>query len=194
MVYVLALMNKIIKIAHFHLFLSCILHMLSFEKVNCSHFVTSMMHFFHRCHNGLASLDSLYPCPNDPPTHEDILVQKETINTYFKTLPSKDEFLRKNFDLSPKMFLSHESILEQEDDIINIFLNVTLPFIYGTSPREQVLMDIDLSPPNFGPTNEGILVQEEVMRTFFKDLPSMSESLRNDVYPKMYVPHEDHLV
>lgn len=55
-------------------------------------------------------------------------------------------------------------------------------------------MDIDLPSPKFGPTNEGTLVQEEVMNTSFKNLPPKDESLKNDGYPKMYLPHKDHLV
>lgn len=59
-----------------------------------------------------------------------------------------------------------------------------------------MLLDIDLSSPKFGPTNEGALVQEEVINNSCKTLPSKDEDLKNDVHlsPKMYLPHEDHLV
>lgn len=98
-----------------------------------------MIYLFDRCDSGLTYLISLYPSPKDSPTHDDILVQKETIKNSFKILPYKDEVLKHDVDISPKMCLSHESILEEEDDIVNTFLNVTLPSIHGTSLREKML-------------------------------------------------------
>ena len=126
--------------------------------------------------------------------HEDTLVKEKIINTPFITLPRKDEVLKIDVDLSPKRCLSYKNNLEKEDDVINTFLDVTLPSIHGISPREEVLMDIDLPSSKFGPTNEGTLVQEKVMSTSFKDLPPKDESLKNDFYPKMHLPYEDNLL
>lgn len=91
-------------------------------------------------------------------------------------------------DISPKICLSHKNVLGKDDDIINTFLDVTLPSIHRISPKEEVLMDIDLSSPNFDPSNEGTLVKEEVMSTSFKHLPLKDESFKNEVYPKLYLP------
>lgn len=85
--------------------------------------------------------------------HEDTLVQENIINTPFTALPLKDEVLKIDVDLSPNFFPSYKNIPEEEDDIINTFLNVTLPSIHGTSPRKEVSMDIYLPSPRFGPTN-----------------------------------------
>lgn len=67
--------------------------------------------------------------------HEDNLVQENIIKTSFITLPVKDEILKIYDDLSPKKCLSSQSILEQEDDIINtldliiLYLPYMIPFL-----------------------------------------------------------------
>lgn len=76
-------------------------------------------------------------------------MQEEIINTYFKIVPPRDEVWKNDVDISLKMFLSHEDILEEEDDTINTFLNVNLPFIHGIPPRDEVLMDIVNYSPKF---------------------------------------------
>lgn len=80
------------------------------------------------------------PFPKDPLTPDDTLVQEDIINTYFKAPSRKNKVFMNDFDLPPKMSLSPKDILEWEDDIINTFLDVTLPSIHGISPKDETLM------------------------------------------------------
>lgn len=105
--------------------------MLSFEQGKC--FV--MMHSFRKCDNGLASLVPNFPSLREPPLiYDNISMPKIFVTNPFKTLPcSKDEYWKIDLDNSPKMRPSHLAILEEEDDIINNFLNVTLTSLHDAS-------------------------------------------------------------
>lgn len=156
-----------------------------------------MMHSFHRCDNGLASLVSIFSPKEPPPIYNNILVSKRVSTNPFETLPcSKDEDFKSDLDNSPKMCPSYLAILEEENDIINTFLNVTSPSLHDASLSEKVLMDIDLFSLKFGPSNGGMLVQQEVMNTSFKDLLPKHESLEKYVHvpPKKHSLHEDPFV
>lgn len=56
--------------------------------------------------------------PKICPTHDEILVQEETINTCFNNLPPRDEALRNHVDPSHKQFLPHKDTLVQEDALM----------------------------------------------------------------------------
>lgn len=117
-----------------------------------------MMHIFHRCDSVLASRVSLYPSCKYSPTYEDILMQ-EIINNSLKNPLPKDEFLMNHVDPSPKMYLHHEDILVQDDNIINTFLNAILPFMYLNdivASNESMSDIVDPSPKVF-PTHDDIL-------------------------------------
>lgn len=106
-------------------------------------------------------------------------MQEEIINTSFTTLPLKDEVFKINV-LSPKMHLSHKDILEEDDDIVKTFLDVTIPSIHGTSPREEVLMDISNPAPQFCPTHRDTLEQEDgIISNALDALSSKDVSLEN---------------
>lgn len=54
-------------------------------------------------------------------------MQEEVMNTSFKTPPSKDEALKNDVHISPKIYLPHEDHLVQVDDIVTNFPSDTIP-------------------------------------------------------------------
>lgn len=78
---------------------------------------------------------------------------------FLKYLHPNYEYLKKDVYPSNNMYLPNDDVLKEEGDIIQTFLNVSLPSIHGISPLDEALIDIANPSTKFSPTYKNTLEQ-----------------------------------